>query len=1121
MLLLLAVCIHIIVPQQTAVAQSDIRINRITHPQLVKRNITAITQDNSGYIWLGTSSGLLRFDGVSVVRYRLSSETNRLDVNNPITSILSTDDGDIYFTLTHGGLAYLKKNSETIEFIVPDGVDPIDFVHLDFSQVVMGGDGKLLIASYSTSSVYIYDIESRTFNRIGLADRPELTTSAVIFIKLLSNGEIWVGTDLNGIFVYDKSFNFIRHHNSEVGNPNTLYFNSIRYIAEDAANRVWVATYSGGINIYDPETDRFFRPSSLYDNNSGMFGNTYDVHIDRLNRAWIATDDGLLVMDAESLEVLQHHTFQTGNVQSLVNNQVRTLFEDRNGTIWVGNENGGVHLANRVTDFIHAAPDPDGSLGMPNQIVRAILQTDDNTLWVGNQGGGISVLDLRTLRPKGVIRHDPRNQNTISSNGVSHLFKDGDVIWIGTWGGGLNKYHTRTNRYTRYRHDPQNPNSISDDRIQFVYKDRQGLLWVGTEGGLNLFDEETERFIRYVHNPEDINSISNNSLQTRAFVQDANNDHVFWIGTWFGLNKYDRVNNTFTRYLAEYQTNSTLSGNQVISLHDDGNGSLWIGTFNGGLNRMNKETGEIELYLSSDGLPSNVVFGILEDNFKNLWLSTNNGLSRFNIESNTFRNYAETDGIIGTDFWWGSGTYLDNGYLAFGSTTGFTMFNPETIQERVSDIPIVINSVRVHDTLIPFGEDGVIHLAYDQNNITIDFAALDFRRPEQIQYAYMLEGMEQQWNYSGNISTVNYTNLDGGSYILKIKATDTEGQWMDQVVELRIIVRSPFWETTLFYFLVIIVGALLVFGVIFLRTRQVEIQKQVLENLVNERTRELAAKQLELENRNEELRQHTQWLTAQKTEIENQQDLILQKSQELTVTNDELIRLNEEKNSLIGIVAHDLRSPLASITSLIEIIKLDPEMSEKEIRSMLQTMEGFVSKQLKLVTRILDTEALDSGNIQLKPEFIEMKKWTANFADSQKNLAKQKNIKIRTVLTRDALYVYQDPSHLEQVYDNLVSNAIKFSPYDSSIVLILEEGTGTVRLGVRDHGPGITSEDQKRLFHKFQKLSAKPTGGETSTGLGLSIVKRFVDAMGGHVWVESVPGEGATFWVDFPAKEYG
>lgn len=1099
-------------------AQSfDAQVIRVNHPNLEKRNISSITQDSHGYLYFGSSSGVRRFDGRSVKTIASGTGEDRRNINNPVKAMMSMPDGKVWVALQSGGLAWFDAHSESINYVYPPDVSDDEAVYLDFRAIEQKSDHEIIVGSYSNSSLYIFDVTTNEFTSYSLISEPGISEYSVTDLEYLSNGRLWVGTDLAGIVVLDEEMNQIAQYDSD--KSGDLVFDSIRDIEEDSRGYIWVATFTGGLHRFDPLTQKFTRPESLYGDRSGRYGNVYDILADDESLLWVSTDDGLIVLNTITQEVVYHFTYNPYSDRSLGNNQVRAIFKDKDGSIWVGNEHGGIHRVTISRFFRNGNPEPDKDLTTGLPTVRSFLQYDDNTIWVGTQGSGIKIMSYPDLKVIGSITHNPARSNGLSNNGITYMYRDTrGLIFIGTWGGGLNVYNPASGNFTVYKPDPNDPFSISDDRIQFITQGSMGAYWIGTEGGLNLFTPGTGRFERFLYDPNDLNSLSSNSLQSLAFVEDQNQPQVFWVGTWYGLNKFDRSSGTFTRFVSDPINLKTISSNHVLSIHDDGEGNLWLATFGGGLNKFNKSTGEARSYLIADGMPSNVVFAIQADENGFLWLSTNNGIARFDPKTESFRNYGINEGIVGTEFWWGSAYRLSDGNMLFGSTYGFTMFNPASVNESVVDPPLVINSVRTINGYVEVTKDNSVEASHDESVLTIDFAALDFVNTDRIQYAYIMEGLEDNWNFVNNVNVASYSNLPGGTYTFKVMSTNSEGVWSDRVAELQIRILPPFWETTWFQILVVLSLIVVVVGIIFIRTRQIEHRNRLLESQVAERTNALLQNQEELKAINDELQQHAQWLTAQKTEIENQQEMIISKSRELQIKNEELLRINEEKNSLVGIVAHDLRSPLASIMSGIQLIKMQPDMSPKEMEALLIPMEELLNKQLTMIARILDTESIDSGKSNLKLERVDVNEIIKRSLAPHKANASSKAITIRLVLAPGSLFALADAGYLGQVVDNLLSNAIKFSPKDSVIIVLTEVGDKAIRIGIKDYGPGISIDDQRKLFRKFNKLSAKPTAGESTTGLGLSIVRRFVESMNGRVWCDSELGEGSTFWVELPTN---
>jgi signal transduction histidine kinase len=348
--------------------------------------------------------------------------------------------------------------------------------------------------------------------------------------------------------------------------------------------------------------------------------------------------------------------------------------------------------------------------------------------------------------------------------------------------------------------------------------------------------------------------------------------------------------------------------------------------------------------------------------------------------------------------------------------------------------------------------------------------------------------------------------------------------WNRTGKSLTIVIHPPFWKENWF----ITIGVLLLIGMIAglfkLRTNQIQKQNKKLEALVNERTHELALRQAEILKRNNDLRMQAEKLLQQNEEIERQRDTILENSRELEVKNEELSSLNKEKNYLMSIVAHDLRNPLATLKSFVDILIETPDLDEEEKQHILKVMDTSIDRQFDMITKILDIRSAESGQLNLQIEPVNFTELITSIVDMFKPKAAQKMLYLKLdsqVNKGTKLYIESDKHYLSQIVENLLSNAIKFSPAGTEIMVKMNPVQNTIRIGIQDQGPGISSEDQKKLFGKFQRLSALPTGGESSTGLGLSIVKRFTEALGGKVWCESELGKGATFWVEFSISSEG
>ncbi len=377
------------------------------------------------------------------------------------------------------------------------------------------------------------------------------------------------------------------------------------------------------------------------------------------------------------------------------------------------------------------------------------------------------------------------------------------MLWIGTLDGGLNKLDREKEKFTHYQHDPKNPNSLSGKGVISIYEDRSGVLWIGTGSwGLNKFDREKETFTRYQHDPNNPNSLSHNFVW--SIYEDRS--EMLWIGTaGGGVNKFDREKKKFTHYKNNPNNPNSLNDNTVWSIYEDRSGMLWIGTAGGGLNKFDRAKGRMTHYRENDGLPDDCIYGILEDDHGNLWLSTNNGLSKFNHQTQVFKNYDVGDGLQSKEY--NTNAYYKSavsGEMFFGGINGFNAFHPDSLKDNPDIPPVVITALARYNTDDvagkPIAEKGIaeaseIELSYKDNILTFEFAALNYRNTFKNQYAYKLEGFNDNWIQLGAKRDVTFTNLDPGEYTLRVKGSNNDGVWNEEGTSLQITITPPWWRT--------------------------------------------------------------------------------------------------------------------------------------------------------------------------------------------------------------------------------------------------------------------------------------------------------------------------------------
>ena len=787
--------------------------------------ITALYEDRVGTLWVGTKNGgLNRFDRTTgqFTQYRYDpDDPNSLSHDN-VQAVYEDQSGTLWLGTRGGGLNRFDRDTGQFISYQHDPQDPNSLSHNDVSAIAEDHSGFLWIATEGgglnrfdprlsqTNPGYFthYQHDPNNFN--------SLSADIVWSIYLDQMGILWFGTELGGLNRFDPNAaggGAFTHYQYDPLDPRSIGHKDVNEIVEDASGNLWVGTRGGGLNKFDRETQTF---------------TTY-----------------------------QHNA---NDPSSLSHDTISSLYFDRAGTLWVGTVGQGINLYNPNTQkFLHLRTEPDNLNSLSYDFVMGVYEDSEGILWVGTIGGGVNAYDQKT----GTFTHyksDPDDSGSISENRVWTIMEDQTgVLWMGTLSGGLNKFNRETQAFTHYRANPDNPNSLSHDLIWTIYRDRQGILWIGTfGGGLDAFDPATETFTHYVSDSDNPETISQNIV--KAIFEDQSG--TLWVGTdEGGLNKFDRETQTFTHYRADPDDPHSLSNDRIKAINQDRTGTLWIGT-GSGLNRFNPTDETFTHYGEKDGLPNDVIYGILEENGSSgeggyLWLSTNRGLSRFDPQTETFKNYDVRDGLQANEFNAGAFYKSASGEIFFGGVHGVTAFYPEEIKDNPYRPPVVLTDFQIFNESVPVGEDSPltksiseaeeIVLSYEDRVFSFEFAALNYIIPEKNQYAYMMEGVDKEWVYSGDRRFVTYTNLDPGTFTFKVKGTNNDGIWNEEGVSIKIIVTPPFWETNWFRGTVLLAFIGLIAGFYRWRVYAIEQQNRELAMQVAERTKELADANVKLQ----------------------------------------------------------------------------------------------------------------------------------------------------------------------------------------------------------------------------------------------------------------------------------
>ncbi len=862
--------------------------------------------------------------------------------------------------------------------------------------------------------------------------------------------------------------------------------NSVYAMLQDRLGFLWIGT-DDGLNRYDGYRFEVLRnvpgdPNSL--------------------SLWLATNGrGILFFDPETETFLGRVGHDPLRPTSLSGDNVKVFLQDRSGAFWAGTSAEGLNkLLPAAKAFAHYRSDPATGGGLSDDMITAIHEDREGSLWVGTPNGGLNrvapgqVAPGRPIRAVEHFRGDPADPTRLDRDDVRAILEDSaGTLWVGTEGGGLHRFDGAV--FTRYQPVPGDPSSLRDRDVWVLHEDSAGRLWAGTfGGGLSRYDPSIDGFRHYRHDEDDPGSLSHDVV--RAIHQDAGG--ALWIGT--GGGGLDRLAapdseppGLFQHYRHRPGDPASLSSDEVLSIHQDSAGTLWLGTHGGGLNRLllgpngDPDRASLRFYTEADGLPSNVVYGILEDDRGRLWMSTNRGLSRFDPGSETFRNYDVSDGLQSREF--NSGAYFlgPRGEMFFGGINGFNAFYPERIEDNPYVPPVVLTSLKKFNREVPLGTDPAllssVTLSHRESVFSFDFAALSYVAQHKNQYAYRLLGFRDQWTQLGAKRDVTFTNLDPGAYTLEVRGSNNDGVWNEDGLRLEVIVEPPYWRTWWFRALAALAAAGLLSAVYLFRTRSI--------------------------------RRHNRALAAEIVERRRAE-------QELAANNAELEVKNAEMERFIYTVSHDLKTPLVTIKGFLgylnrdaAAVKTDPRAGERVDHDVARI--GMAADTMhRLLEDLLELSRV--GRLMNPPEAVALSALAKEAAALASGRITERGVEL--AIEEAMPEAHGDRLRLLEVYQNLIDNAAKFSGDQPSprIEVGAREDSGEVLCWVKDNGAGIEPRYQEKVFGLFERLDQQVPG----TGVGLALVKRIVEVHDGRCWVESEgAGHGSTFFFTLPPAVRG
>lgn len=994
---------------------------------LSQNAVIAISQDNLGFIWIGTPNGLNRYDG-----YRIKQYQSRLNDSTTLSA--------------NSVLALLKDSRKNIWVGSQDGLNRYDAQLDRFTRIkspidkplafyVLYEDGKGRIWAGTDYGLFVIDAaEPGRLKPVLLPGQQGIDQQWNIrTIYQDRKGAIWIGATTGLLQMQETGASHqFTHFKHQPANPHSISADFVTSLAEDRYGKLWVGTHSNGLNLFDAQHQTFSH--FLHNNNDpqSIISNTIrKVLLDKQGQLWVGTQEGLSILD-EAGKLLYSYQQNDADPGSLSHNSVHSLFQDFTGNIWVGTYFGGANYAYAVNTRFSVIRKKDEPGFLNNNVISSITEDEKKNLWIGTEGGGLNYYDRSTGRFTS-YRHNPVDPRSIGSNLIKVVYRDWQgQIWCGTHGGGLNLFDPVNKKFTRYLYEANNPVYLNAEIVS-IYEDSKGRLWVGSTMGIKLYDKSPQGPV-----PAQL-PLTRHPLFTttaRYFFEDDKNR--LWISTNNGL------------FLLRTDSIQKLSDNIVNCVMQDKYAQVWWGLQQGGLARFDENTQKPVYLTQPEKISTRNIFGILEDNQQNLWLSSDNGLLKYNPQQNQLQLFTVSDGLAGNAFNYNSFFKDSKGEFYFGGFNGITWFSPDKIVSNPRAGNIVLTGLKLFNKQIVPGDStgllkqniaGIDHLTlkHNQNVINLEFALINYIKSNKNSYAYKLQGYDKDWVYT-NTPVASYVNLPSGDYDFMVKGANNDGVWSDPV-QLRIEVLPPFWNTWWAW----IIYTLIAIGIIFLFSRYIFLR--------------------ELFKKEDELHQ---------------------------------VKLNFFTN-----VSHEIRTHLTLIMAPVEKMQ-ESEDTSGFARQQLDSIHKNANRLLKLVSELMDFRKAETGHLKLQVAQHDLIAFLEDIYNSFQDISLKKNISTSFVYDGQQLLLWFDREQLEKVFFNLLSNAVRFTPENGQIILQVTETPTEAIVKVMDNGRGIAAEYLDKVFTNFFQVDDHGLQN-TGYGIGLALAKNIVSLHKGSITAESIP----------------
>lgn len=981
---------------------------------LSQNSVVSIAQDSTGFMWFATQDGLNKYDGRNFTHFDIQFEDVTRPTFSKLGKIYVAKSGELWIVSNSGKLEKYNQENDTFQSI--SGVN-------NLSTLIQDEALNYYLGTYGNG---IFKIDSKTKDTIQFLKSNDLNRTIYDFLE--TESKTILATTNNGFF--------------EIKN-NTYLFCEIMpetnfsALSQSKNKTVYLGSYGKGLFIKDPTSSDFKKFNGFKTVKLPGDLIIQDLLVDRRNQLWIATyGQGVYLVNFEN-KTIQNFTEDKNNPYALHYNDVLCLFEDNTGTIWLGTDGTGISYYDEYLVKFNVLTNDQVPLNVNVDVIRAIAKDSENNIWVGTSGKGLTRLNIDK---QDFYTYTAQNSKLLGDRVMSLLFDD-EKLWIGHQTFGLQLMDAK-GKITSFR-------QTENFTIWKIYNDENDRIWLGTrDQGLILFDKD-EGIIQQYNSKN--SKLTTNNIRTI----EKGKDNELWIGTETdGLFKLDIKSNKIEKVK---DINSSIK-----SLYFNGS-SLFIGTNGDGLQIFNPQEKSVQDFTTNEGLPNNVVYGILPDKEGYLWISSNKGISKLKFQNNTISvidNYSNYDGLQAFEF--NTGAYFkdENGILYFGGLEGINWFNPSQLSFNPIKPKTIISGFEVFNKerkLLPG-----LNLPHNKNTVTFTFSSLHFSQPERNQYRYKLLNNDVDWIEAGNNNTAHYTNLPPDDYQFQVISSNYDGVWNTDPATYSFTILKPWYGTNLAKGMYAVL--FLLFGFYLYR--------------------------------------YLKWRWEIKAQLRLEHE-----------ETERLKKLDEFKTKLYTNISHEFRTPLTLISGPIEN-QLSKAKLSKEDKKELSLVKQNADRLLILVEQMLDLSMVDSGQRKLNIQQGNLSILLKQLISAFQYKAAEKNITISSSI-QDLESVWFDTDIIEKVVSNLLSNALKYSPNDSTIVFEASMQEAVLVLSVINKSEHVGKKDLSKLFQRFYQDNKLSEG----VGVGLALVRELVTLSKGTIIANNIDNDKIQFTVSLPLNK--